>query len=317
MMRGFGAAVLLLLSAGPAVAAPNAVAKPGHIMSLKICTDELLMDLVPPSRIASVTFLSRESAALKLWPQAARIPVNHNSAEEVLAARPDLILTDSFTTARMRRLLARSGARVVEVPPAENFEQIRAVTRMVGDAVGERPRAEALIARMDRTLRDLAATRPRHAIRVMGWGGGGYVPGRLTLFNAVLAAAGGINIAADEGYYDVEGLIAARPDVLAYGDDYIDTPSLRADQNLHPVLLKLFGGRRIVYPAALFNCGVPQSADGREAAAPAAAGGDGPAGRRSMKRLSIVLAVLLAVVFVLSLLAGRVWLSPAEIFCRP
>jgi ABC-type Fe3+-hydroxamate transport system substrate-binding protein len=64
--------------------------------------------------------------------------VNHNSAEEVLATRPDLILTDSFTSPQMRKLLAQSGARVVEVPPAENFAQIRAVTRLVGDAVGER-----------------------------------------------------------------------------------------------------------------------------------------------------------------------------------
>lgn len=255
MMRGIGAAVLLLLSMEQGMAAP-----PQRIMSLKICTDELLMELVPPSRIASVTFLSQESAALKLWPQAARIPANHNSAEEVLATRPDLILTDSFATPQMRKLLSRSGARVVEVPPAENFEQIRLVTRLVGDAVGERPRAEALIAQMDRALRDLAETRPKRAIRVMGWGGGGFVPGRLTLFNAVLEAAGGVNIAANDGYTDVEGLIAARPDVLAYGDDYIDTPSLRVDQNAHPVLLKLFGERRIVYPSALFNCGVPRSA---------------------------------------------------------
>jgi iron complex transport system substrate-binding protein len=260
MMRAIGAAVFFLLSTGQGMAASTSIAKPGHIMSLKICTDELLMELVPSSRIASVTFLSQEKAALKLWPQAAQIAVNHNSAEEVLATRPDLILTDSFTTPQMRRLLMQSGAWVVEVPPAENFAQIRAVTRLVGDAVGERPRAEALIARMDQALRDLAAIRPNHAVRVMGWGGGGYVPGRLTLFNAVLEAAGGVNIAANDGYYDVEGLIAARPDVLAYGDDYIDTPSLRVDQNAHPVLLKLFGGRRIVYPAALFNCGVPQSA---------------------------------------------------------
>lgn len=175
-MREIGAAVILLLLTGQGMAAPPP-SVPGRIMSLKICTDELLMDLAPPSRIASVTFLSRESAALKLWPEAARIPVNHNSAEEVLATRPDLILTDSFTSPQMRRVLARSGARVVEVPPAENFDQIRAVTRLVGDAVGMRPRAEALIARMDATLRDLAATRPARNIRVMGWGGGGFVPG--------------------------------------------------------------------------------------------------------------------------------------------
>ena len=61
MMRGIGAAVFLFLLAGQGMAAPP----PTRIMSLKICTDELLMDLVPPSRIASLTFLSQEKAALK------------------------------------------------------------------------------------------------------------------------------------------------------------------------------------------------------------------------------------------------------------
>ena len=258
MMRGLGAALLLLLAAGQGMAAPAPF--PHRIMSLKICTDELLMDLAPPARIASVTFLSQEKAALKLWPEAAHLAVNHNSPEEVLATRPDLVLTDSFTSPEMRALLARSGARVVEVPPADTFDQIRAVTRLVGQAVGEPAKAEALIAQMDQSLRVLAASRPKRAIRVMGWGGGGFVPGRATLFNAVLEAAGGVDIAAKDGYTDVEGLIAAKPDVLAYGDDYIDTPSLRVDQNNHPLLLKLYGNRRIIYPAAYLNCGVPESA---------------------------------------------------------
>src|SRR3569833_2170488 len=126
---GYAAAILLLLSL-------QAAAAPHRIMSLKICTDELLMSLVPPERIASVTYLSREPAALRLWPEAAHIGVNHNSAEEVLKTRPDLILTDDFTTPEMRALPAKSGARIVEVPGADNFDQIRAVTRLVGKAVG-------------------------------------------------------------------------------------------------------------------------------------------------------------------------------------
>jgi iron complex transport system substrate-binding protein len=254
------AAAVLLLCQGPAAAAFSSANKPHRIMSLKICTDELLMDLVPPERIASVTYLSREKAALKLWPQAARIAVNHNSAEEVLAARPDLILTDDFTAPAMRALLEKSGARIVEVPSAQTFDQIRTATRLVGRAVGEEVRAEQLIAGMDARLRQLAKTRPARPIRVMGWGGGGFVPGRDTLFNVVLDAAGGTNIAGGD-FYDVESLIAARPDVLAYGDDYIDTPSLRSDQNAHPLLLSLFGERRVIYPAALLGCGTPRSAD--------------------------------------------------------
>jgi iron complex transport system substrate-binding protein len=133
--EAFAVAVLLCLT-GQAAAAPQ------RIMSLKICTDELLLDLVSPSRIASVTFLSREKASLRQWPQAANIPVNHNTAEEILATHPDLILTDPFIAPGLRPLLAKTGAKVLEVPPAENFEQIRATVRLVAKAVGAEARGE-------------------------------------------------------------------------------------------------------------------------------------------------------------------------------
>lgn len=248
-----------LTGALPRASIVGALPRAGRIMSLKLCTDELLMDLVPEKRIVSLSYLSQEDAALKLWPQAARLPVNHNTPEEVLAARPDLVLTDRYTTPAMRRALALSGARVVEVPEAENFAQIRAVTRMVAAAVGEPNRAEEMLAKMDATLGELAAERPARPARVAGWGEGGFVPGSSGLFNAVLAAAGGQPIAG--GYYDVESLIAARPDVLAFGDAYLDAPSLRADQDNHPALGALFANRRVVYPSALLACGLPESAD--------------------------------------------------------
>src|SRR6266404_3473467 len=133
-MKRICAAIICLSLAGQAAAAQRlndgAPPRAGRIMSLKICTDELLLDLVPPplpgkkSRIASVTFLSREKAGLKLWPQAAAIPINHGSAEEILKLHPDLILTDPFMVPSLRPLLAKTGAKVVEVPPAEDFEQI-------------------------------------------------------------------------------------------------------------------------------------------------------------------------------------------------
>jgi iron complex transport system substrate-binding protein len=254
-MKWVLAAACLVLTGQAAAASP-----PQRIMSLKICTDELLLDLVQPSRIASVTFLSREKAGLKYWPQAANIPINHGSAEEILSTHPDLILTDPFMAPSLRPLLAKTGAKIIEVPPAENFEKIRAVTRMVAKAVGEEARGEALIAQMDSDLRVLAAHRPRKMLSVAGWGTGGYVPGTGGLFDAMLTMAGARNVERGAfGYYDVEGLIAANPDVLVYGDTYNGTTSLRADQDLHPALLKRYAGRRITY-AALYGCGVPQSA---------------------------------------------------------
>jgi iron complex transport system substrate-binding protein len=255
MKAGAFAVVALLLAPGQVTAA-----SPQRIMSLKVCTDELLLDLVPSSRIASVTFLSREEAGLKFWPQAQNIPVNHGSAEEILKLHPDLILTDPFMPPSLRPLLAKTGARIVEVPPAENFEQIRAVTRMVAKAVGEEARGEALIAKMDADLRLLAAHRPRKMLTVAGWGTGGFVPGKGGLFDVMLTTAGAHNVEQGAfGYYDVEGLIAANPDALVYGDTYSGTTSLRADQDLHPALMKRYARRRITY-TSLYGCGVPQSA---------------------------------------------------------
>jgi iron complex transport system substrate-binding protein len=248
------AAALMLLIAGQAAAAT-----PQRIMSLKVCTDELLLDLVPASRIASITFLSREKPSLRLWPQASALAVNHGTAEEILAVHPDLILTDSFLAPGLRLLLAKSGAKVVEVAPAENFDQIRAVTRQVAKAVGEVARGQLLIAQMDEELATLKAHQPKRVLSVAGWGGGGYVPGSGGLFDAILKAAGARNVERSSfGYYDVESLIAAHPDVLVYSDIYSGTASLRDDQDLHPALLKGYSGRRISY-AALYGCGVPQS----------------------------------------------------------
>jgi len=218
------AAAVLLLSLEQAAAAP-----PQRIMSLKVCTDELLLDLVAPSRIASVTFLSREKAGLKFWPQAANIPINHGTAEEILSTHPDLILTDPFMAPSLRPLLAKTGARVIEVPPAENFDQIRAVTRLVAKAVGEEAKGEELIAGMDADLAVLKARRPAKPLTVAGWGTGGYVPGTGGLFDAMLTAAGARNVERGAfGYYDVEGLIAKSPDALVYGDTYSGTTSLPA-----------------------------------------------------------------------------------------
>lgn len=249
------AAVVLVIATGAAAA------KPTHIMSLKICTDELLLDLVPSDRIASVTFLSREKESLAWWPQGAVVPVNHNTAEEILASKPDLILTDSFTAPGLRPLLAKSGAKIVEVPPADNWDQIRAVTRQVAKAVGEEARGEALIAKMDATLRDVATHRPAKPLTVAEWGGGGFVPGIGGLFDTLLATAGARNIERSSfAYYDVETLLAKKPDALVYGDAYAGTASLRADQDLHPALLARYANRRVTY-STLYSCGVPESAE--------------------------------------------------------
>jgi len=237
---------------------------PQRVMSLSLCTDALLLDLLPPERITSVTYLSHESTDPALAAEAARVGVNYGSAEEVLAENPDLVLAGTYSTPETRALLTRLGTPMLVVPPDNDFAAIRATVRNVARAVGAERRAELLLAHMDATLAALARNRPPRRIRVAAWGGDGYVPGRDTLFAALLAAAGGVNIAAPpgdrSGFFDIEQLLMARPDVLAYASDE-PAPALVTETADHPVLLRLYVHRRITYRGLFADCGLPESVD--------------------------------------------------------
>jgi iron complex transport system substrate-binding protein len=238
---------------------------PQHVMSLSMCTDDLLLDLLPPERIASITYYSRDRGNSYQWPQAAKVRVNWGTVEEVLAEQPDLVLAGTYTTPAARALLKKLHYPLLEVPPAVDFDEIRAVTRQVARALRREAAGEMLIAQMDSTLQELAVSRPRQIIRVAAWGEGRSIPGKGTLFDAILNAAGGINIATslDGGAYtsfEVEQLIAAHPDVLAYASDIADTPGLNTDLAQHPLIRKLYAGRTVVYNGALYSCGVVESA---------------------------------------------------------
>jgi iron complex transport system substrate-binding protein len=246
-------------------ATAGAAPGPQHVMSLSMCTDDLLLELLPPERIASVTYYARRPANSYLWPQAEHVAVNAGTAEEVLAAKPDLVLAGTYTTPATRHLLENMHYPMLEVPPANDFDEIRVVTRRVAHALNRDAAAETLIAGMDSTLRELSESKPLQTIRVAAWGEGGSIPGKGTLFDAILRAAGGTNIVPAESNraytsFDVEQLLMARPDVIAYPSNTSDTPGRNTDQALHPLILKLYAGRRIVYPVALFSCGIPASA---------------------------------------------------------
>jgi len=194
------------------------------------------------------------------------VPVNHGTAEDVLLQRPDLILAGTYSAAMARKLASQAGARVIEVPATNSFEDIRRVVRQVGAAVGEPERAEVLLAGMDAKLARLAAERTVRPLRVVAWSGGSSVPGKGTLTHAIISAAGGENIAAKRpdnryGSFGLEELLAARPDAILQGENRWTGPSLRDSQTAHPLIGRYWRGRVIGYPDASYTCGLPQSAD--------------------------------------------------------
>src|SRR3546814_5557596 len=84
---------LLLVLAGCDRPAP---ATRGGIVSTNPCADQILVSLVQPERIAAISHYSQDPAATSLPPEVARrYRVTAGTAEEVIALRPDLVVTST------------------------------------------------------------------------------------------------------------------------------------------------------------------------------------------------------------------------------
>ena len=271
-MRSIGltlglSAAALLVSTGSAGVAPSTPRPPSpqplRVMSTNQCTDQLVLALLPPDRIASVTWLSRDPSGSLMAEAAKRVGINHGLAEEVVRQQPDLIITDRFSKPTTRAMLKRLGYPVVEIDDATSFDAIRTNVRLVAHAVGEDARGEAMIAEMDRDLAELAADRGP-PLRVVAWDGGGFSAGEGSLYNEVLKAAGAVNVAHEppvSGYNrpDTEVLMIAAPTLLVKGAGVRPEYGMRENIERHPLVRRYWDGTRtIAISPAYYGCGTPQ-----------------------------------------------------------
>ncbi|MET0248349.1 MAG: ABC transporter substrate-binding protein [Sphingobium sp.] len=240
--------------------------RPMRVMSMNQCVDQLVLALLPPGRIASVTWLARDPEGSLMARAAAHVPINRGLSEEVVRQKPDLVVAGSFTTPATRALLRRLGYPMIEVDHADSFEDIRRITRQVAKAVGEQARGEALIARMDRQLAALARDRGP-PLRVAAWDGAGFNARDGSLFNTVLEAAGAVNVAnrppaTGYGRPDVEVLLQTAPDLLVKGAGLGRKPSLRDNVERHRLVRRYWdGARTLTIRQAYYQCGTPMVAD--------------------------------------------------------
>src|SRR5215510_6279758 len=109
---------------------------PTRVVSLDLCTDQLLIELAQRDRIAAVTHLAADPAVSAIPEKARGIPITHGAAEDVLRYDPDLILAGPFGVAASVDLLRRLGRRVVIVPLPQDLGGVRIAVQAVAAAAG-------------------------------------------------------------------------------------------------------------------------------------------------------------------------------------
>jgi iron complex transport system substrate-binding protein len=242
-------------------------AKPQRIVSLNLCTDQLVLLLVEPERIASVTWLAHDPAVSVLHERAGRVPANYARAEEVVRAAPDLIVAGRYTSGPTLAALRRLGVKMTLFELPSSLDDIRGQIRQMGELVEEPARAEAEIAELDRRIAQAQADAPPQRPEAALLGTGGSTAGPGSLEHEVLTAAGYANLAVRlgiNGYASLklERLVLAAPDRLVFQPSYGDLPSLASERAHHPALRHI--RQRLNVPSRLWMCpgpGIAQAAE--------------------------------------------------------
>lgn len=259
--------LLLSLALGMSAAAHAAV--PQRIASLNLCTDQLVLMLVPRARIASVTDWAVRPESSYMAAAAQGIPTNHGLAETALAQNPDLILAGEYTDTTMLNLLRQLGYRVEVVKVPRNFDDARAYILRVGDLVGESAAAQKLLAAMDARLQRIdAEVKQRSPLLAAAYAPNGLTVGRGAVLAQIIERAGWRNLGSElqisgYGQLSLEQLLIAQPQLLVLDVTAESSAGSIAHRYLtHPALESVMQHARIVtMPPSLSECVGPMTVD--------------------------------------------------------
>lgn len=255
MRRGWPLLLLLGSCSGqPAIA-------PGGIVSNNPCIDSILAEIAAPGQIAAVSVYSHDTDSASApveW--ARRLPALGTSAEDILSAKPRLVLTGNLASSGTNAALKKAGISVVAMGVGATIEEDKAQIRQVAKAIDRVEAGETLIGRIDDSFAQDAVARP--AISALIWQNGGFVAGKGTLQDELLRRHGFRNASAayglsSWGVLPLEILIRNPPKIIfmpASGNGN-DERALKARAQL----LRHVGGKtRIVdFPDKLLFCGGP------------------------------------------------------------
>ena len=241
---------------------------PKRVVSLNLCTDQLVLGLLDRNRIVSVTYLATDPTISYLAERARGIPQNHGLAEEILPLKPDLILAGAFTSRPTTALLKRLGYRVVIFEMALSFDTLRLNIMKAGVVLREEKKATLLV---DKFNQDVEKIHPisRIPISVIVLQPRSAGVGQLSLLGDIFRTVGFNTFSVTDetmevGWVTLDRIIQAQPELIISEPDP-PWPSLGHLAMRHPAYeaVRNKQGRvptRVNLPTNLWNCGGPQVA---------------------------------------------------------
>jgi iron complex transport system substrate-binding protein len=262
----FLAAAMALLPSAPASAANLP-----RMVSMNVCTDQLVLKLADPEQILGLSRFSRDGWQGPAAADIPRYPLLSGGAEDVLLIRPDIVIASAFDKRSTRELLKAKGLRLAELAVPRTLDEARQQIREAGEITGHPDRALKEIERLDAALaRARGAVAERH-FRVLPLSRRGWVAGSDSFVGSLLGEAGLRSAAGDlgfasGGFASLEAIVNLRPDFIVVSQ----AGNFARDDGqaflLHPALERFYPmEKRIVIPERMTECGGVMLADALDA----------------------------------------------------
>lgn len=252
-------AVLSILILGVLTAcAPHdpVVVRPGGIISIDYCADQMLLKLAKRERVSGVSKeidLDKSFAA----PLAVNLPRVRANIEDILALRPSMVVASYAGSPMLDAQLARVGVRVVRLGYAAKLEDIPPTIRAAARQFEAKPAGEATVAEFRAKLRGAAKSGPLPTLLYLT--PGGVTTGAGSLIDDAIQAAGYRNFESRTGWHSLplETMAMHRPDAVltAFFDNRQHDQDAWSSAR-HPLVARSLAGKPVLaVPGSAVSCG--------------------------------------------------------------
>lgn len=242
--------------------AANARALP-RVVSLNPCLDVVLVHVADRAQILGLSHYARDAQQSTIAAVARTYPITYESAEEVIALRPDVVLSAAHSSPATRAALKRLNIRTELFKVPNSWVENQAQIRRIADAVGHPQRGEALIARVEAAMARGAPRPGTRPVTALVFQPNGFAAGHGTLVDEMMRRAGFENVAERYGLrkwgnVSLERLLDDPPEVLLAGQARPNAPTWAERILEHPALAAVAPRMaRAVFPERLLYCGGP------------------------------------------------------------
>ncbi len=198
--------------------------KPQRVVSLSLGTDEILLGLLPPERIAAVTYLAADPGISSSAEEAKAVAVKiRDNTEAVIGLQPDLVLIADWMKPELSQTLRDAGLNVYVYKTPYSINEIKSVINELALVLGEGAKGREIVAAMDQTLNAVSLAiktiPPERRQKVIALSFMGAFGCKGSLFDDMCSNAGVINGAAEAGLeknmtLSKEQIVKADPDFL-------------------------------------------------------------------------------------------------------